>query len=264
MVLTATWFFIAGSALGSFYNVIIERLPNDRDIVKARSSCNNCHTQLKWYDLIPFLSFFLLRGRCRYCGAKLSWQYPLSEFAVGSLFLLAFVQFNSNGWNPAQLVLDLVLWSMLYIVALMDYKYGIIIDQILLVFALLGFGALLWRDGHVLDSLTGAIAGFVFYGIIYICARLVYRKEGFGVGDILLLASIGIFLGPVQTVIAGFLAFYICIPFIVIWLFRNKALPYQQALPFGPQVCIAAFIMSLHGVEITNWVMGVFKLPFTA
>ena len=249
-VLTGAWFFICGCAMGSFYNVLVDRLPNGQDIIKARSECGFCHTQLKWYDLIPVFSFLLLKGRCRYCGKRLSYQYLLSEFTVGGLFLLAFFLY-CNDLNLSQLIARLALWSMLFVVAMMDQKYGVIIDQILLAFSCIWIAAELYDGTSVSEILLGAAVGFVLYGLIYLCARFFYKKEGFGAGDVLLLTAAGTFLGPVQTLITGFLAFYCCILFIVIQQLRSRKNVRGVEIPFGPPVCLAIFIMSLWGREIS-------------
>lgn len=257
MAVTAAWFFCAGSAMGSFYNVVIDRLPNGRDIVKTRSACPGCQTTLRWCDLIPLASFLLLRGRCRYCGQKLSWQYPFSELTVGGVFLLAFLRYNTGGWNAPRLIMELVLWSMLFVVAVMDQKYGIIIDQILLAFTLLGFMARIWGGVGIADPLLGALIGVVFYGSVYLLARLAFKREAFGPGDVLLLSAIGVFLGPLQTMVTGVLAFYCCLLFILFWAIRDKGFQRGRAIPFGPSVCVSAFVMSLWGGQITAWLISV-------
>ena len=80
--------FLYGIVIGSFLNVCIYRIPKGEDIVKTNSHCMVCGKQLKWYDLFPVISFLMLRGRCRYCGTKLSWQYPLIESLNGILYCL--------------------------------------------------------------------------------------------------------------------------------------------------------------------------------
>ena len=84
--------FLFGSAIGSFLNVVICRLETGEGIVKKRSHCPKCGQVLAWYDLMPLVSFFMLRGKCRYCGKKISWQYPLVEIATGLLFVLVAVK----------------------------------------------------------------------------------------------------------------------------------------------------------------------------
>ena len=209
MVLVGTWFFIAGAAMGSFFNVLIVRLPKGQNIVAARSMCPNCKTQLKWYDLIPIFSFLFLKGKCRYCGYKLSYQYLLSEIAVGGLFLLAFLV-QGQLFSYCLTIFYLSLWSMLFVVGMMDYREGIIIDQVMLPFVLVAAVDRLACGTHIKELLFGAAAGFGLYFLVYLLARLFYKKEGFGMGDVVLLTAIGFFFSPAKTILVGILAFYCC------------------------------------------------------
>lgn len=249
-------FFVMGAAMGSFYNVLVDRLPNEKDIVHGRSECNECHTPLKWYDLIPVVSFLLLRRRCRYCRAKLSFQYLISELVMGSAFLLAFLLWGRN-LEYARMFSVLMLWSMLFVVGFMDYKYQIIIDQVMLGFTTVGVVLLLIAKTSWKTALFGGLTGLVFYGIIYVAARLVFKKEGFGSGDVLLMAAIGVFFGPAQTLVTGFLSFYCCIFFIIILKIRNRKLEKQLEIPFAPSMCITAFIVSLYGDQVVSFFLRV-------
>lgn len=252
LCLTGAWFFLLGTAMGSFYNVLIDRLPNDQDVIKSRSECTNCHTTLKWQDLIPIWSFVFLKGRCRYCGTKLTYQYLVSELTVGGIFLLAFLLYGSR-FDWLTTVIMLALWSMLFVVGVMDYKYSIIIDQVLIPFTVIGIVVRLVTKVSILEILLGGVTGFVFYGIIYVIARLIYKREAFGFGDVLLLTAVGTFFGPAKTLVTGFLAFYCCIIFIVIFRIRDKKLGRHSEVPFGPAICTAAFIVSLAGEQILDF-----------
>ena len=91
--------FLVGLALGSFANVVIYRMDKLRSILTVPSHCPRCRHRLAWYDLIPLLSFFALRGRCRYCRKQISWQYPLVELALGSLAVLLYLELGfSLAW----------------------------------------------------------------------------------------------------------------------------------------------------------------------
>ena len=252
LCLFGAWFFLLGTAMGSFYNVLIDRLPNDQDVIKSRSECTSCHTKLTWRDLIPVWSFVFLKGRCRYCGQKLSYQYLFSELAVGGLFLLAFLlQGRWGNWLMTAILLTL--WSMLFVVGVMDYKYGVIIDQVLIAFTVIGIVLQLIAKVSILDILLGGAVGFALYGLIYLVARLVYKKEAFGMGDVLLLAAIGTFFGPWKTLMIGFLAIYCAIFFIIFLWIKNKKLGRGIEMPLAPAICTAAFIASLAGEQIMDF-----------
>ena len=119
--------FILGLTVGSFLNVLIDRLPNDKSIL-GRSYCDHCKKTLSWKDLIPVLSFVYLRGKCRYCHAPLSYQYPIVELLTGLLFIATY-QFATLNF---QLIYYLLIVSSLIVVFFADLKYGIIPDKILL------------------------------------------------------------------------------------------------------------------------------------
>ncbi len=245
--------------MGSFYNVLIDRLPENDDVISSRSKCSSCGTELKWKDLIPLVSFIALRGRCRYCGAKLSWKYLFSELAVGGLFVLAFLLFGVSG-GLLSAALCIALWSMLFVCGVMDYKSGVIADSVVLVFGVLGavFGLLSGRE--ILDIVLGAAAGFVFYGLIYVVARFVFKKEGFGQGDVVLMAGVGVFFDYKTVILIGFLSFYVALIFIIISLVRKRA-EKQMALPFAPAMCVTAFFMSIFESQILGFFSGLLHIP---
>ncbi len=137
--------FIFGVSIGSFLNVLIDRFPFEKSI-GGRSFCDHCRHQLSWYDLVPIVSFFLLGRKCRYCGKKISWFYPLVEFLTGVMFVFVFLylspidklDFHFKIW---QLIGYLGVVSCLIVVFFSDLKYHIIPDQVQV--ALFVFGLIL-------------------------------------------------------------------------------------------------------------------------
>ena len=154
--------FLFGSAIGSFLNVVIWRLETGEDIVKKRSHCPKCGQVLAWYNLIPIISFFILRGRCRSCQEKISWQYPLVEAATGGLFVVVFQspinnqQLTAQGLSPLLLfiVYCLLLISCLIVIFVYDLRHYIIPDKV--IFPALG-AALVYRVFEVLASFNPPI-----------------------------------------------------------------------------------------------------------
>lgn len=253
-------FFATGAAVGSFCNVLADRLPEGKDVVRGRSECPECHRLLRWYDLIPVLSFILLRRKCRYCKAELSFQYLVSELVMGGAFVLAFLLWGRN-MEWATMFSMLTLWAMLFVTGVIDYKEQIIIDRVLLGFSAVGVAFLLIAKGGskaaLFEAVFGVITGFVFYGIIYAAARLILKREGFGFGDVLLLAAIGAFLGPAQTLVTGILSFYCCVVFIIILKIRHRQPEKQREIPFAPSVCVTAFVASLYGEQAVSFFLRV-------
>ena len=117
-------FFVLGSVLGSFYNVLGLRIPNNESIVYPNSHCPKCNKELRWYELIPIFSFLFLKGKCSCCKQKISWLYPINELFCGILF---FISYYSYGLS-LELIISLALSSLLVLVIASDITYMIIPD----------------------------------------------------------------------------------------------------------------------------------------
>ncbi len=160
----------------------------------------------------------------------------------------------------ASLFVYIVFTSYMAVISYIDLKYQSVYDFHVLSYSILLFCLKMYRDGmHVYNSFTGMLTGLAFYGLIYFLARVIYKKEAFGLGDVYLLVSFGILLGPLKTVIAGFMAFYLAVlVVIVLFVFRVKTFNYKQ-LPFGPYIVIAAYIVNYYWYYLTSvwtWLIG--------
>ena len=122
-------FFIFGLCFGSFFNVVGMRIPNGESINHPRSHCPKCNHVLKWYELIPILSFIFLRGKCKNCHAKLSYFYPFTELAAGILFVICYHSFGLS----SDLIIALTLCSMFLVVIVSDLTYLIIPDSFIVI-----------------------------------------------------------------------------------------------------------------------------------
>lgn len=245
----ALCFFILGTVLGSFYNVVGFRLPRGESIVYPASHCPNCNHQLKFWELIPILSFFFQRGKCTSCKQKISWFYPVFEFSCGLVFALAFLSYGFC-W---QLLIVLTFISMLIIIMVSDYKYMIIPDEVLLFFGIALFFEILFIDGYqtLLVSLgNGCIASLCIY-FLKIVGDLVFKKESMGGGDIKLLFIFGLVLGWQLSVFSIFLASVIGLPLSLIILYKNS----NHEIPFGPFLSIGALIILLSKIDL-NWLIN--------
>ncbi len=251
-VLPALWFFMLGAAMGSFFNVLIDRLPEGRDVIFTRSACSECGTKLKAADLVPIFSYLFLGGRCRYCKTKLSPWYFISELVVGGLYLLAFLRFAKTG-SAVELIGFLLLWSLLFTVAVMDYQTGMIMDLFPVLIGAAGVVTGLLAGRPVREILFGILTGALCFGGLYLICRLILKREGLGLGDVFLLTGLGAWLPAVQVVICVFLTAYVALVFILIKAFKEKKIGLKTEFPLGPSICIAAFIMSLWGDAITGF-----------
>jgi len=240
--------FVIGTVFGSFYNVVIYRMPRDISFIKGRSTCPYCGVVLQPLDLVPVLSQLLLMGKCRYCNAKISLRYPCIEIITGILFIISYLQ---NGFTFTFLYYT-VFWSMLLIVAMIDYDHMIIMDAILLFFGSFAFIYIIVAKMPLKAHLSGAVLGFAIYFAIFFISRLIYKEEAFGLGDIYLMAAIGLYLGALKSLLTAFMSFFVALAGIIIMAVIGKKLHAREALPFGPYMCIAAFIASLFGDKLIN------------
>jgi len=243
--------FLLGLVLGSFINVCIYRIPEKMSIVNPGSHCRTCSAVLKWYDNIPLLSYLILRGRCRQCGAPIRFRYPLVEGLAGVLSLALFLR-HGLGF----VYLHLMVFSLsLVTISFIDLDHMIIPDILSIPGMIIGIPAsFLVNDVSVLDSLIGILAGGgTFYGIA--CGySLLTGKDGMGGGDIKLIAMIGAWMGwrplPIVVLVSALAGTLIGGIFIFA---SGKGL--QARIPFGPFLAIGALVYVFFGNEIILWYM---------
>jgi len=241
--------FVFGAVIGSFLNVCIVRIPDQKSIVYPASHCPSCKKPISFYDNIPLISYILLAGRCRQCNSPISFRYFFIELVTPLITLILYYSF---GLSPAFALATIFSYVLLVITAI-DFQHQIIPNCISIpgipVF-LLSSLFVPWTD--LKSSLIGIAVGG---GILYLVAQayyLVRKEEGMGGGDIKLLAMIGAFLGWKGALIALMLgAFAGTIAGIAMILIRGKNFKY--ALPFGPFLSFGAFSALLWADEIIYW-----------
>jgi len=244
-------FFLLGLFIGSFLNVAIYRLPRGETIILGRSHCPACGQALAWYDLVPVLSYFALRGRCRYCGTSISPRYPLVELLTGAVFAALFYRF---GPTPV-LAKYLFLGAVLIAAAFIDLEHYLIPDRLVLAglagAVILGFAA---RDVGIWSALAGCAAGAGFLSVI-----AVISKGGMGGGDVKLAAVTGLFLGWPLAALALFLAIVsgglAAAIFLLLGIKGRK-----DPVPFAPFIAAGTLIAILWGAYIIGWYRQVFLL----
>ncbi|MFQ5716458.1 MAG: prepilin peptidase [Nitrospinales bacterium] len=221
-LLTGFIFFI-GLAVGSFLNVCIYRMPIAQSVVSPRSHCPSCKSLIRVQDNVPVISYILLRGKCRQCGASISPVYPLVELGAGVLFAAVFIKFGIAWQTP----IFWVVAAALVAVAAIDLKHKIIPDRITLPGIVFGLAAGTYLIGFR-ESLTGFfVGGGLFYAIA------VLSKGGMGGGDIKLIAAAGALLGWQKTLLVIFLASFLgsCVGIPLILAGRKHG---KSQIPFGP------------------------------
>ena len=241
-----------GILIGSFLNVCIYRIPKHEDITTTRSHCLSCGNVIKWYDLIPVLSYILLRGRCRLCKAKLSVQYPIIELLNGVLYCIVFYVLGMS----VQSVLIMLLASALIVIAVIDWRTYEIPFGLNVFIAVLGIVSVVCKlINHdftgIIDNLAGAVSVSGFLLILF----LVTKGRGIGGGDIKLMAAAGLLLG-VKSIILAFIMG--CVLGSVIHVIRMKISKADHVLAFGPYLAVGIFIAGLWGEVIVNAYLSTF------
>jgi leader peptidase (prepilin peptidase)/N-methyltransferase len=244
--------FIFGSVVGSFLNVCIYRLPNEESIVAPRSRCPACQSPIHALDNIPLISFLFLRGRCRACGASISWRYPLVEALTGTLFALTVVRFGVT----AQAALFLLFLAGLIVISFIDLDHQIIPNIITLPGIPLGLLAgVFFRDPSLLDRVIGTLAGAGFLYLVLFYGGVLYGQEAMGEGDLNLIAMVGAFLGwkaVIVTILVGCLVGSV----VGLSLIALRRLGRRQHIPFGPFLSLGAIVALFWGDQLIAWYLG--------
>jgi len=244
MVLTQLLFFILGLAVGSFLNVLIFRFPEMKSAFSGRSKCPDCKKEIAFFDLIPILSYLLLRGRCRYCNKRISLQYPIVELATGVVFWLFFRNFGLS----YILIPYLILASLLVLIFVYDLKYLEIPEAfswLLLIFALIT--AALSGSFSLSSFFLGGLVGGGFLGILV----GISDERWMGSGDIKIGLAFGFLLGFHKTLFFLFLAFVIgAVSGVMLMAIGKKRMGSEIA--FSPFLIIAAVVAILFGDYLVN------------
>jgi len=276
--LSGAFFFGLGAILGSFLNVCIARWPREESVVRPRSRCPACGRQIAWYDNVPVLSWLLLRGRCRQCGASISLAYPVVELVVALGWLLAAATFG-----PTFTAVRVAMFGTIMLgIAVTDARHYLIPDG----FTVFG---LLWVLGTAIvsavraevtpfampfDALIGACAGAGAIAIVGWLGEVALKREAMGFGDVTLMAVVGGALGPSRTLLTIFLGALLgAIAFgAVVYPFvrlrrtgnaeqmelgleaaRRHGLP---QVPFGVFLAPTAVIALVWGQDLISWYAG--------
>jgi len=262
-MLVKIFIFIFGCCLGSFLNVCIHRVPKDKSIVKPRSSCPKCNSFVKWYDNIPILSYFLLKGRCRVCQEKIPFRYLFVELVSGLILLVLYSEFGFS----LQIFKYAFLFYLLLLVSFIDIDYHAIPASLCVIGISGGLLLSLWssieflRTGMfdfsrlpIVLALKGLLFGlgftylFKLFGDVFIDLYLRIRKkesiegetESLGLGDVDFMGMVGVFLGVKSVIFVFFLAPFFAIFYSIFALIfkRSHLIPY---LPYLSLATVTAF-----------------------
>jgi leader peptidase (prepilin peptidase) / N-methyltransferase len=253
--------FVFGLVIGSFLNVVIYRTTHDESPMEGRSKCEGCGKKISWYDNIPLVSFFFLRGRCRHCRMEISWQHPVVEFLTGIMFVwwygigATFFQLTQSPLSIVQPLFWLVVGVFLLIIFVTDIKYFIIPDYAVFGLILLSLlyrltlalsGAMQWSD-FLLALLTG-VGAMVFLGSLWFGTK----GKGMGFGDVKYALAMGILLGWPRTLVGVFVAFLVG-AVVGLFLLATGKVSWRGRVPFGPFLIVGTLVALIFGNQLWGW-----------
>ena len=252
-IIYAVVVFVFGAVIGSFLNVLIYRLPKHEDVVKVNSHCMSCNHKLYAKDLVPIFSWVFLGGKCRYCKAKISPQYPIVEFINASMYTLIF--WFVCGAEPSLSLLGYcAVFSALLVTTVIDWRTMEIPDSMWI--TILVGGVLVYIDdiikngfvaGHLIEKVIGFFAAS---GVLFLLS--VITKGGMGGGDIKLMAACGFLLGWKVVILALILGGVIGTLYLLFLAIKNKG-KVPRKVPFAPHLALAVTICIFAGTNILNW-----------
>jgi leader peptidase (prepilin peptidase)/N-methyltransferase len=263
-LITSILVFLFGSAVGSFLNVVIYRLPEGLSLLRPPSRCPKCHTRLKPYDNVPVFGWLWLRGRCRYCKAPISVRYPLIEAFTGGLFLAAFWLFGMTWVTLGYWVL----LSWLVALAFIDFDTLTLPNPLTQSGLVLGLVFQAWQ-GHLqwgtlggmvqglMAGVIGAVLGIWIFDIVTLFASSALGQTAMGGGDAKLAAMLGAWLGWQGMLLSGFMA---CLIGAIIGggAMALQLISRRQPMPFGPFLALGAVITMFWGPAMIRAYLNTF------
>lgn len=279
-VFSAIAVFFFGTAIGSFLNVLASRYSEKTGFKKAfkgRSKCDQCKKTLRWYELVPILSYLFLLGKCRSCKKPIPWQYTLVELLAGFLALGVFIKL---GAAPLALIWTTVLWALL-LMSVIDIRLKIIPDTLVVLILILSVGKLIYQDianlntyiqtqkgvdllGHysilatsqnaLINYVIAILVGIALFGGIYYFSR----GKAMGLGDVKLVGALGFLIAWPDIIVA------LIMPFLIgsavgVPLILSKKLKFKSSIPFGPYIAIGVILTFFFGYNIVNAYFEVFN-----
>jgi len=260
-LLVGTIFFY-GLVFGSFFNVLIYRLPRGESVIFPASHCPNCNHKLSWSENIPLFSFLYQRGKCKKCKTKISLQYPLIELITGIYSLLLLLIFrdkilwamSGEWWNCVEIFLQYFTLLLFIPLAVIDVKHYIIPDELTLPGIAFALAVSFLPDGITpLQSITGSACGGGFLLLTGLAGKLVLKREdAMGGGDVKFLLWLGALFGFEAALITIFAGCAVG-AFVSIILISLKKAKNGKIIPFCPYLCVGMLIFTAFGKEILSF-----------
>ena len=245
--------FLFGSVMGSFLNCYASRICHNESIVKGRSHCDACNHVLGILDLIPIVSYLINKGKCRYCGCKLSIRYLISEIVGGLSFVFIVLKFGFS----LKTIEYLILISCMLAVSFADMEDYLIPDRFIIVGIVNRVVFILIGNDIKSELLNSIIPALVIGGVMIILVLVmekILRKDAMGGGDIKLLFMLCLY-NSLSLDLLGLL--FSCIIGIIFGLIDTKG-EKGKLFPFGPSICLGFFLVFMFGSSIVNWYLSLF------
>lgn len=244
-LLYSLYFLCLGLLLGSFYNVCIYRIPREESIVLPPSHCTSCNTRLKPLDLVPVLSYVFLKGRCRYCGEKISPRYALIELFTGIAFLWLFLTYGIS----VECLKDMVLISFLIVISMIDYDTTDVYSMT--TYSGIAVGVIFILINYFMGlQVKSYIYGGILAGVTI--ALIIIFTGGMGWGDFEIALMCGLYLGFEKSIVLLFSSFIIG-GIVGAFLILAKKKTKNDYIPFGPSIASAALFTILFGERIISF-----------
>lgn len=238
--------FIFGSIMGSFLNVLAVRLSNNESILWPSSHCHNCAHKLKWYELIPIVSYILQRGKSRCCRTRIPISYLIVEVVTSVLYMVSYHSFGLS----YEFIISLIFISSLIVIIVSDIEYMIILDEILAVssIVIILLDLIFFGLDYTANMILSGILAFGSMFVIKLIGDRIFKKESMGGGDIKLMFLFGIVIGYALSICDIFLATFIAFPVAIYVLFSRK----DSLIPFGPFLAMGAILIHISKVDFNN------------
>ncbi len=238
--------FVSGSIMGSFFHVVAFRLSNNESLLWPASHCHNCSHRLRWYELIPIVSYIIQKGKSRCCKTRIPSSYLIIELITGILYMVSYHSFGLS----YEFVISLIFISSLIILIVSDIEYMIILDEVIaipsiliIILSLIFFGLEVTAE-----SIINGILAFITMYVVKLIGDRMFKKESMGGGDIKLMFLFGLVIGYTLSVCDIFLATFIAFPIAIYMLVKQK----DNLIPFGPFLAMGAILIHISKVDISG------------
>ena len=242
--------FIFGVCVGSFLNVCIYRLPLGESLTKKNSHCMTCGEEIKRYDLIPIISWCLLRGKCRHCGAKISPRYTVVEFLNGVVWLGTALWFDIIE-KPVYIIFTCLMFSAVIVVFFMDWDTQLINTWVVVFIGIMAIGQIALCRAYDQVSITSHIIGAFVVSVPLMIVTLVSHERAMGWGDVFLMIAAGLYLGTQGALVA------LAVALVTgsIGGLTQKHFSGSSKFAFGPYLSIGIFAAIFFGEKLGEWYM---------